>query len=186
MKFSEEKKRVSDMLATWVTIVSVLSGGVFALVQYFDAKAKERVERTMASFTQFSEPALRQQRILLQRSWDTMNPQIVRVLTAQGKRQDEINRDYDRLVRASIAGNGDIQSAVIGVMEFLEGVAVCVQHELCDAPSARALFGRDGKTFFRQYYPYLCELRAKWRDPSIGLKLEEFFNPASVGKSCRT
>lgn len=184
MGITEEGKRISDVLATWVTILSFFVGAIFTWNQYSDAKRKERVERTMAQFARFNDASLLQHRLLLERTWESSSLKITRVLTAKNKSSQDISRDYAQLVRNLVLKDGRIQDSVISLMGFLEGVSICVKEKLCENSSVNAFFGRYGKSFFRQYYPFICLLRDRWKDASIGLELEQYFNPKSVGKSC--
>lgn len=186
MQISEQHKRVSDVIATWLTILSVLAGGIFALVQYLQTQQNERISRTMTYQARFGDTRLLQDRLDLLRKLESINPEVVRVLTAKDMPQAEINRKYAHLILTTFSDDEDDESqqAMIGITDFLESVAVCAQQGLCEESAAKAMFENYGKSFFRSYYPYICQKRARWHDPTIGLKLEQFFNPKSVGKSC--
>ena len=183
MKLSEEEKRVWDVIATWVTIVFAVIAGGFTGCQYLESKKKERVERSLAYATRYSEAYLLERRLFLQHAWEKKKSEVIRLLTAS-KPQPQINRDYRRFVSNFVVSDQKIEGAVITLIEFFGSVATCVDQKLCEDETVKAVFEKDGGAFFRQYSPYVCELRATWRDNEIASRMEKYFNPKAVGKAC--
>jgi hypothetical protein len=178
-----EWKTVSDIVASWVTIIGLACGGIYTLVEYQNHQKEARVERTFGFVARFGGPELSEFRSRLGSVWESENPSLVSILSNPTKSQEEVNLDYHRFVNQLIKQH-QLQTVVLRTVDFLEEVATCVKLRLCEDSAAREFFGRHGQYFFRQYYPILCELRKNWKDESIGAKLERFYNPDSVGQSC--
>jgi hypothetical protein len=69
-------------------------------------------------------------------------------------------------------------------MDFFDRVATCVDFGMCNKEIIDTFFLKAGQIFFRKYYPYVCDLRAKWRDNTIWSVTELYFNPVGVGRIC--
>ena len=176
MNISEEEKRISDVFATWITIFALTCGGVFGLVQYLHSKEKEEVDRTITFYTSFNAPPILDYRIKLAESYESKYSDIYNTLTAKNKSNDDITHDYELIIINMFNNDKELQKSLFVTMEFLHGVAVCGEKKLCEDSTTRSLFGQYGKSFYRQYYPYIKELRSKWKDTSIGIDFENYFN----------
>jgi hypothetical protein len=185
MNVTEEVKRLSDIIATWITILALSCGGFFTFFQYLDSKEKERIERTMTFHTHFNELVILDSRLKLDENWDSLNRNIIKALTAKNQSQDDISHKYKSIIRNAIHRDIKLRKSIIIVAEFLESVVICVEENLCENSSAKSLFGEYGKSFFRQYYPYICEHGAMCKDDSIYVRIERYFNKNSLGRSCQ-
>ncbi len=133
----------------------------------------------MAYVSRFMTSPVSDYRAALEKQWQENEDDILKVLKSQ------INRDYYNKI-ISMVDNRDLSSSIQGMVLFFEQLGTCVNLNICDRDAVTLLLAKQGQLFFRQYYPYICRLRSKWGDPSIGHELEVFFNPISVGKACAT
>lgn len=50
---------------------------------------------------------------------------------------------------------------------FYNGIASCVESDLCDQKTGEVLFKTEGRVFFENYYPFFCDQEIKWHDKLV-------------------
>jgi hypothetical protein len=182
MTWNEAKTR-TEVIAPWITILGLLAGGLYTLVEYRDHQRERRLETTSEYVKRFMENPLSDHRATIAKQWSHNQSEIIALLSDKSVPQSEINRNYEDKILTMIVEGGlavPIQETIL----FFEELAHCVTLDLCDGDAVSSMLSRQGREFFRQHYPYVCHLRKQWNDDSIAAELEAFFNPVSVGRAC--
>jgi hypothetical protein len=171
-------KDLSEAVLATLTAMGLLAGGAFALIEYLEYKERFRIETSLKFVSRFQEEHLLKSRHRLRRAWDDAYPHISAILRDKTVSQDAINRNYYLFVNSHIKQQ-QLQSDLEVIMEFLQEISYCVRVHLCEPDVITEFWGREGEDFFSIYYPYICELRRKWNDSSIGEEIEKLFLPTS-------
>lgn len=166
----------------WITVLGLMAGGVYTLVEYRSHERDRRIEATMGYVTRFMAPPLSDHRATLLKQWQKHQAEILTVLHDSSLKPAELNREYNATVLAMITAE-ELSLPIQEMTLFFEQLANCVKLTLCEPDAVNSMLAVQAQEFMRQYYPYICYLRKEWSDPSIAQELERIFNPKSVGKN---
>lgn len=175
----DEWGKLSSCVRSLFTVLAIVVGGIFGLCEYFSAKQASKVGNTLNLVDEYYSPPMVKVFRDISSSWDIGYG----VLSTIVKNAENPAEEYSTFVKALIKEES-LQYNIERLFRFYERVVICVESQVCDAKSARAFFLRDGKTFFRQYYPYVCGMRSRWNDPTIWASVQMYFNPESINKVC--
>lgn len=177
----ERIKTLSEIFGIWLTTVGLLVGGGFAVFQYLDVKRENRINATVEYVRAYrTDPIYSIRRRVgiseinasklvtsaLKKSTVENAAQIYNDMIIKRVQEDDLSADLDQLIN------------------FYEEVAVCIVNKICDKESAASYFFKQGRDFYRTYYPYICMERDKWHDLSTGRLLQTFFNPSVDKDPC--
>jgi len=180
----DDLKTKSDIITSWITVIGLLVGAAFAVYEFYESKEKDRIERTFKFYSDFHAPEFQRSKDKFETQWVKNSPTAAKILNATDISPEQKNQKYSENVISQI-NTFQLHSDLIKVIVFLENVAVCVKLRLCDEASAREFFGTYGKNLFRTYYPYINDLRNKWKDQNFARSLETFYNAPTKAKDAR-
>ncbi|TAD75326.1 MAG: hypothetical protein EAY70_10615 [Sphingomonadales bacterium] len=170
-------------------IAGLLVGGIFAAIQYVDAKAAQRTSRTFEYIERYESGDVAEARRAINR---VLRPYLEQFedLEAEGlprKERDDVVRSIIRAEveiqsasSAKAAGNPSaiespetVEDKIDRVVEFYDGLKVCVDEELCNERVTVNYFSPDeARIFWDNFYPYIMDRRANY--PRYGDALEAF------------
>lgn len=176
----EQWEKLSITIVSFVTVLAIIGGGLFALIEYYDHKADGRKKISLALVSDYHSKEYREYRENIDEAWEVGHPVLISALTKEKCK----SRAYNKYVVALVSEE-KLSNDVGYIMDFFERVATCVNSDLCDKQIIDKFFKKSGRTFFRKYYPYVCNLRNKWQDNSIWSNTEVYFNPGGVNKICK-
>ena len=160
----ERLKLWSDIIATWVTIIGVFSGGIFAVLQYVDRASGERVRETLQYVEKYNEGSLLQARIRLENFW---NPRTEEVFAKQRQGERALYAYLDAAIRRNrLEGDASLLNS------FFDNLRTCTCANLCDLATVERFFGKDAFDLNGLLFPYAAEQRKRLNDASIGASLE--------------
>jgi hypothetical protein len=136
------------------TVVAVVAGGSFALVQFFSAKHVEKINRTMEYIQRYEDGNVASARRSIN---DAIRPMEKDIQNLPEKPDPMVYfAGLDDLIR-----QGKIQESQIDiVVDFYEGLSVCVRNQICDQTVAMAYFGGDESVNFgRSFKKYIGDRR---------------------------
>jgi hypothetical protein len=131
--------------------LAVIFGIPYGIWQYLENKQDKRVEQTLALFRQYnSAPFI------------TYRERISNAVAKNKKVISDAAKDEDQLKIAinEILIKEDIERDLWLVMDFFDGVLVCVKTRLCDQEVSRELFSCRAQDVFLIFYQYIAEQRA--------------------------
>lgn len=154
----------SDIIATWVTIFGVFSGGIFAVLQYVDRASAERVRETLQYVEKYNEGSILQARTRLENFW---NPRAEEVFAKQRQGERVLYVYLDAEIRRNrLEGDVSLLNA------FFDNLRTCTCANLCDLATVERFFGKDASDLNGLLFPYAAEQRKRLNDASIGASLE--------------
>jgi hypothetical protein len=166
----EKAKIVSDIIVAWVGLLALILGGGFAFYQYLDKVKGDSIKVTLDFLErQHREPFATARRDLLG-AWAPHEEPLLKLLA----RKDATRDDLQKLVLRVVKSLERLTPAIVTTVDFYDSLHVCVQTEICDGPTARALFQEDARVFWNLHSPYLEVLREARGDSSFAGYLEEF------------
>lgn len=177
MNLNDTEKLVSIVQSS-VTIVAILVGGVFGLVQYMDYKSSEKVNRSLTQLTKYSADGMVKSRESINEAWSDNLENLIELF-----KKNKSDEAYSKFV-IDVVSNNNLDNDVDKILRFYEESAVCVNSNLCDEETIRSFFQTDAKPFFNTFYPYICSQRKRWKDEKIWETVQAFYNPKSIGKIC--
>ena len=175
MKTINNFKAWSDVIATWVTIIGVFIGGVFALIQHYDKASSERVKTTLDYVQRFNKDPLQKARIRLEEFW---NEQAESVFGKTANSEKELAEFIVTTIR-----NNKLGKDMALLIEFFENLHACICGKLCDEDTAKRFFGKYSFDFYGLFFPYLEEQRQRLKDESFAIGVESLAKSYKTGKT---
>jgi|GEM_PF-5777501 hypothetical protein len=143
--------------------ISFLFAAPYALVQYIQARDAARVEQTLSLFKMYNSAP-----------FSGYREKITKSLAKNKDRIDESSKDVAefKALQFQILKQDDIEPELLLLLDFFDGVAVCVTSELCDNDTAIKLFKPRAADIYVNFYQYISEQRGTSTKRSFGLGLE--------------
>lgn len=162
-------KTFSEIVATWVGLIGLLAGGLFGVVQYLDKEKADRVKVTLDFLDrQSKDPVYTSKRRLLI-AWRSHEPALMDVV-----RKPNVTLIDLQAVVVNVVEQEQLFEHIVATVDFYESLGVCVEKNLCDAETARALFQEDARVFFNLHRPFFDKLRTDRGDAGYGQYLQKF------------
>jgi hypothetical protein len=183
----EAAKEWTQIFTSWITVVGLVGGGIFALAEYQGNKKDTRIQRSLAHLGKFASKEISEARVAIALRQDAKVNRLREILLNRETSQEERNAAYYIFVVHELVAHGTtdgIQDKIYLVLNTLEEAIICGEQGLCDEATLRAGFFDYGQGFVRTYTPYLCYLRRAWNDPALGRRAEAYFNPAAPPDVC--
>lgn len=175
-------KTSSEIASSWVTILGLAVGALWAVQEYRDQSYKTQIERSLMFFNRFASEEYVNARLTLFEVFDR-NLGALESDVKESLSVEEQSRSYAGHVLEMVSENG-LTQVLLRLSNLFEEVVVCVDAQLCDRSTVERLLGVEGKAFFRTWAPYFCRLRESYRHPALSLEAERFFNSAGAGQAC--
>src|SRR4051812_8952170 len=131
-------KVVSDIAIAWLSFLGLVTAGIFALIQFLDAKTKQAVEQSFRLHSQNWSSPLFEQQLATRKAWFLLAPSVLAVLSDPKKSDDQAQREYDELIAKAISSDPQLQTSIDTLVDYYEAVATCVTNGLCDSASTKS------------------------------------------------
>jgi hypothetical protein len=130
--------------------LAVIFGIPYGIWQYLENKQEKRVEQTLTLFRQYNSAPFITYR--------------ERISTAVSKHKKAIadavkDENQLKLVINDILIKEDIERDIWLILDFFDGVLVCVKSKICDPEVTRELFSCRAQDVFLMFYQYIAEQR---------------------------
>jgi hypothetical protein len=155
--------------------VTFLFGIPYALVQYWDNQHDKRVEQSLRQFDRFNSSP-----------FTTYREKISKVMTLKKTEIRAAAKDVTKLkatVVAIVEGNDGIETELWLIMDFFDGVAVCIVENLCDAQTAHQLLSARAQDLYETFYQYI-EVQRIGSSSKFGLGLETIATAGRAPARC--
>lgn len=140
----------SKLIATWVEVVGLLAGGVFAVVQYLSHAADVRVEKTIDFLSSWASEPVVSSYHKISTVWDdkTVRDEFLRLVdeTRDDESAMEKGRKLGDFVLATTETYG-LSQPIFRLNEFYTALSACVKKDVCDRPLAVEFFCADAAAF---------------------------------------
>lgn len=160
----EKFKPWSDIIATWVTIIGVLSGGILALIQYGDRISEERVKESLKYVDRYNSGRILDARTEIEHFWDDKN----RIKKLQKKQSEP---ELARLIVSEIDSSRAVSDDFNLVLSFYDNLRICTCARLCDMATITSFFGSEAYKLNGLFFPYIAKQRKLLNDDEIGVSL---------------
>jgi hypothetical protein len=180
----EKSAPVIEHLKSWLGIVAVIGAGVITPWEYIDVKQEKRVERTLGYVERYGDGGYMDAAILLDEAIADRHDELVAVLQNADLPVREVESAYAGVI-LDIFQDRELRRAMNSVLRFQEELVQCVVNDLCDRDVALSFFANSTGDMLRAYYPYICDKRARWRDPEAFRVVENFYLGESKTDICR-
>lgn len=170
----EKSKPVGDLLQKWLGVGAMICAGVLTPMEYLDVKQEKRVERTLAYVERFGDGIYADSAQLLDEAIEDHFADLSKLLSSNSLSPAELEKEYAALI-LSMFKNPALRSAINQVLRFHEELVQCVVNELCDSQVTLDFFLNSTGDILRTYYPYICDKRSKWNDPTAYQHIEDFY-----------
>jgi len=159
----EKIKLISDVIATWITILGAFAGGIFALIQYTDQVSSGRVQETLKYVERFNKEPIQNAAARLELFW---SKRAENVLNPTGGVQT-----LSSYINSEISKNG-LENDIAPLLSFFDSLQTCTCAKLCDVGTTLQFFGKQAYDIHGMYHPYIVSQRASLRDNSVGTGVE--------------
>ena len=174
----DQAEKFGNICVSIVTILAILFGGIFGLIEYFDYKKSNRIENSLVLVERFNQGEILKNRAATSLVWQDLHQELINLF-----QKDSSPEAYEGFVLA-VVKEKNLAKEVSSIMGFYEETAICVNAGLCETRTINRYFSKSGRSFFNKYYPYVCNQRTKWNDSSIWKNVQINYNPESIGKIC--
>lgn len=159
----EKIKLLSDVIATWVTIIGAFAGGIFALIQYTDQVSSARVQETLKYVERFNKEPLQNASARLEAFWNQRAEKVLNPVEGEQALSTYINSEIR---------NNKLEKDTALLLSFFDSLRTCTCAKLCDEGTTRQFFGKQAYDFHGLYHPYIVSQRNNLRDTSFGAGVE--------------
>lgn len=177
MSLDNVEKRV-NIAVSIVTIIAIISGGVFGVIEYLDYKKEIRIKNTIDLVNRYHSGHVLESKLRTDKVWNEMYPSLIELFST-----DSSSEAYEGFV-LTIINKKNLNSPVSVLMGLFDETVVCIESDICDKETIDRYFLKSGRSFFNKYYPYICDQRSKWNDETIWVNVQKYYNPGSTGKIC--
>lgn len=180
-------KEWTEVITAWLQVLGLFAAGIFALIEYQGAKEAVKVQRAIDYLSKADSELLINARLKLSANEQRNVSRYDEILLNGQLSQDEINTAYYQFVVDELVGHSEgpgLKTEFSLLLGYLDEGVICADQGLCSQDTITASLSDFGKSFVRTYTPYICYLRKAWNDPSIGRRVERFYNPTAAGGAC--
>lgn len=167
-------KSITDFLTSWLTVVTLVSAAIFGILEYVDHKQGVRVQRSLDYVERYNKDLYLDLRNRLADVLEQESQTLISTLVDDSLSDKQIQRKYYEFINKMIA-NHKLSPDLRRLLGFHEEVVLCVNAGLCDAAVVRSFFSVDAQELFKGFYPYVCNQRDKWKNPTISAQIEKFY-----------
>jgi len=143
--------------------VSFLLAAPYALVQYIQSQDAARVEQTLNMFKLYNSPPFTGYR-----------EKLTKALIANKDKINEASKDTAAFeaLQFQILKETDMETELLLLFDFFDGVAVCVTANVCDNDAAIKLFKPRAADIYVNFYQYMVAQRGKSTTRGFGIGVE--------------
>ena len=152
--------------------LTAVGGLIIGLWQISIQLSTQRKDKVMQLFLQQYEAGVSEIRSNLYRDFDLSKAYEV----LQEKDTDTVKKNYKNFMIQFTKNNKDSYQQMLILTNFYNGIASCVESDLCEPKTAKALFETEGRNFFENYHPFFCDIQNRWKDELIEPYSVEFYN----------
>jgi hypothetical protein len=163
-------KEAADGLVPWLQLGFGIVAGLFAVQQYLDHVADDRVAKVLAFVERYNKDRMLQARLDVEAAWRVNEDLVLNVL---GATSDELPDKMGGLVNGIIEANQLEQNLEI-IFGFFDELAICANRKICDPRTTKEFFGTAATELYHEHYCYLQRRRERTADNRIGWGLEWF------------
>lgn len=177
MTEQEIKLQIAEIAGTWVAALAVVIGGLFGIYQYLEHKSAVRVDRSMAFVERYhGNSMLVEARLKINESMAKRTAQLNQILQDPAIKAEDLAARYENEILKQI-NEDQLVGALEQLFTFYEQIILCREMDLCEENVAAQFFDIDAKGFVNTYYPYICNLRKEWHNPTQYIKITQFYSP---------
>ncbi len=143
--------------------ITFLAGIPYGAYQYIEAKQDHRVAQSLEMFKQFNSSPI-----------STYREHVLKAVSEYKQQMAEAAKDpkeLEKLVIGMIAKK-DIETDILLLMDFFDGVSACVVNNLCDADTTQKLFSARARELYLNFFQYIALHRSTIATVDFGLGLE--------------
>lgn len=143
--------------------LTFLFGVPYGIYEYIDNQHAKRIEHTLSFYRMFNSSP-----------FTTYRENISSALASNSNNIIEAAKDEKRLEATivKVIQENDIEKDILLVMDFYDGLVVCILKGLCDADTTERLFSSRAYEVYMTFYQYIQRLRATSASREFGLGLE--------------
>jgi len=163
-------KTWTEILTTWIGVLSLVAAGSFGVFQYLDKKRDDRIKETLAFLDRYNGEVMIKSRERIADAWRGREGEQARIL------KDPLSsaEDFYGFTR-KVIHDENLPGQIAHLHDFYAALYVCVENQICEKSVAILLFQADARAYFNQHYAYIADQRANGGDASIGGGLEKFY-----------
>lgn len=162
-------KTWTEILTTWIGVLSLIAAGSFGIFQYLDKKRDDRIKETLEFLDRYNGDVLIKSRERIADVWRGHDAEQNRILNDPSLSAD----DFYAFTR-KVIHDENLSGQIAHVHDFFAALYICVENQICEKDVAILLFQADARAYFNQHYAYIVEQRARGKDATIGGGLEKF------------
>jgi hypothetical protein len=175
---------IIDHLRNWLGIGAVICAGVITPWEYIDVKQEKRVERTLSYVERYGDSGYVDSAILLDEAVNNQHAELSRLLQNSDLSTAELESGYAMII-LDLFKDPKLSLSMNSVLRFHQELVQCVLNELCYRDVSMSFFANSTGDMLRTYYPYICDKRSKWNDPTAFEAIEHFYLGQSETDICK-
>lgn len=164
-------EKTVNILVSIATFFAIFFGGAFAIIEYKDYKKEVKIKHALEFVNRYNQGFILQSRQEEYKAWQRNQKTLIESI-----KNYESRISYKKIILNFMEREG-IDSSVSYILNFFEDIAICASSKICDEDTINRYFFISGRTYIHKYYPYICDQRSKWNDPTIWKRLQNFYKP---------
>ena len=168
---SESAKRLSDTIVSWIGVIALILGGGFGLCKYNQELKQQKSVQSLKLLDKYDKnPIFHARSELLRFS------RLPEVQTAFKKKA--ASSEFESFLTEAKSGRKyedyHLGENTFTLLEFYKRVAICANHDVCNADLAKLFFAENIFTFMTFYYPYIQEIKTEMNDAAFDEPITQF------------
>lgn len=153
----ERTKILSEIASTWLGILAIIFGGLFAVQQYLDKEKGEQVKEALNFLDRYHRESFSAARAALDVGWEKHDAEYQNFwkIPKTGNFDDKGFNDFV----VEVVVKEKLQQHLFRMIEFYEALDVCVERNICDRETCALLFKADARAYFNLHHSYISKMR---------------------------
>jgi len=165
----DDMKDFMDVLKAAIGVLTVVVGGLFAIVEYREKQAADRIKETLGMVERFHKDPVSSAYNRMSRVWLENESNVIDALTSA-----EDSENKWKKVTLQVIEENHLEPEIFTTIDFFRELKTCIDNKICNAGVAKAFFFVEAKSFYNAHYPYISEKRVTRKDVHFAEDLKDF------------
>lgn len=165
----ERTKILTEIVTAWISMLALITAGIFAGYQYLENEKGARVKETLSFVSRFNTTPVLDARRKIASTWEGAMPQLKIILS----KKSPVDGEYSQFTNKTIQ-DAKIAQDISIVIEYFEALEVCIRAKICDGDTAVKFLQPEALRFFRLHLDHVSSVRVDLNDARFAQELEAF------------
>ncbi|MBF0557124.1 MAG: hypothetical protein HQK96_21630 [Nitrospirae bacterium] len=176
----EKIKLSNDIIISWLVLLSMIVGGIYAYIQYINAKKDKKIDESLKFIQKFYEPPVSQYFDNISLMWLANKKDFWTKMEA-GKPSTKVTLTEQKIINEvfdnetlRIIDKSNMRNDLLRMTNFLNMVSICANNGICDPQTIYSFFGKYMCDFIILHRSLINEMRITYSDNNTAREIDKF------------